>query len=356
LKRSPIHFLENILSTGRRGAVLAPLSVVYYLTLRCNLNCAYCEDFGYSRNPKNASYQPSTRVYPILGVLRQASDSLTFTGGETLLHPEILPILKYSRQVLKFRQLTLLTNGLLLSERASILPLLDRLVISLDSLDTQFWAGLIGQSEDQAKKIVENVIWAASKQKDDRFTLIINCVLNPHTLSGVDELVKFCSRHHILISFSPQSVQNWPDYDLLVSTEYKSTLLRLIEMKKKGAPILGSLPYLKSMADVSPYTCHPTLLPRVLPDGALIYPCRPIEREGSARGGQPVNLLDVQNWEEALRIASQAYGDPPETCSSCFQQCYAEPSLMQNHPLSYFWDWLRYPASRRGDLITYSPG
>jgi MoaA/NifB/PqqE/SkfB family radical SAM enzyme len=356
LNHSAVHFLRNLFYAGRPGAVLSSLSAVYYMTMRCNLNCAYCEDFGYARNSGNASHQSAAKVMQILAVLRQASDSLTLTGGETLLHPEIQMILEEARSRLKYRQLTLLTNGLLLLEKSEILHSLDRLVISLDSLDPLLWSKLIGMKDAQARQIIENIEWAASRQKEDRFTLIINCVLNKNTLAGAGQLLDFCSRHHILASFSPQSVRNWPEYDLLVSNEYKTTLLYLIKMKKKGAPILGSLPYLKSIAEISPYTCHPTLLPRVLPDGNLIYPCRPIEREGGARGGQPVNLLDVHDWDEALEIAAGTYGDPPETCSSCFQQCYAEPSLMQNNPLHYLWDWMRFSASRRGDLITYSPG
>ena len=55
-------------------------------------------------------------------------------------------------------------------------------------------------------------------------------------------------------------------------------------------------------------------------------------------------------------LASAAYGQPPRTCHSCFQQCYIEPSLMQARPLLLAWEWLHYPAVRRGNLGTYAPG
>jgi hypothetical protein len=77
----------------------------------------------------------------------------------------------------------------------------------------------------------------------------------------------------------------------------------MIARKQSGAPILGSMAYLRMLLDFEPYACYPLLVPRVMPDGGLAYPCRPIEREGAlpgtasgAHGGRAVNLLDVPNW------------------------------------------------------------
>lgn len=91
-------------------------------------------------------------------------------------------------------------------------------------------------------------------------------------------------------------------------------------------------------------------------DGALVYPCRPIERKGGGNGGRPVNLLAVDSWAEAMATAVAAHGLPPQHCTSCFQQCFAEPSLMQARPLAYALEWLRYPASRQASLHNHAPG
>ncbi|HKJ38642.1 MAG TPA: hypothetical protein VJ972_07685, partial [Anaerolineales bacterium] len=64
-----------------------------------------------------------------------------------------------------------------------------------------------------------------------------------------------------------------------------------------------------------------------------------------------VNLLSVNTWDEAWKIAKQKYGEAPTSCVSCFQQCYAEPSLMQAHPLEYLSEQLR-----GNELIGYVPG
>jgi len=110
------------------------------------------------------------------------------------------------------------------------------------------------------------------------------------------------------------------------------------------------------LADFRPYDCYPTLAPRIYPNGDLAYPCRPLEKAENGQGGRPVNLLNTNSWAEAWEIAHQTYGQPPRTCHSCFQQCYAEPSLMQAQPLALLHEWLQYPSSRSGNLSTYAPG
>jgi hypothetical protein len=186
--------------------------------------------------------------------------------------------------------------------------------------------------------------------------MMVNCVVTPGTLAEAGGVLDFCLQHDILVSFSPQAVNNWPHYDLLVSDEYKAFLARLIDLKQSGAPVLGSMAYLRTLLDFRPYSCYPTLVPRVASNGDLLYPCRPIEREGTRLGGRPCNLLEVADWDEAIQIANQEYGPPPRVCTSCFQQCYAEASLMQEAPLGYLVELIRYPTSRKAGLITYAPG
>ena len=102
----------------------------------------------------------------------------------------------------------------------------------------------------------------------------------------MDALLDFCAAHNILLSFSPQAVNNWPRYELLTSPEYRALIERAIKLKKRGTPILGSTVYLKTLLEQTPYACYPTITPRITPDGWLIYPCLPMEKDGSAQGGR----------------------------------------------------------------------
>jgi MoaA/NifB/PqqE/SkfB family radical SAM enzyme len=346
----------NLFNLLRGQRPSRPLVVTYYVTTQCNLNCAYCEDFGARRNASLAPPLPLEQVMRILQVIRSGTDRLILTGGEPLLHPHIEAIVEGARRKLGFRGLTLLTNAALLHQHENILPYLDRLVISLDTLDSARWSKVLNTSTQTTERIFENIHTYAAFQHRDNFRLVVNCVVSAQTLSGALDVLDFCEKNHLMVSFSPQAVQNWPAYDLLVSPDYKAFLAELIARKQRGAPVLGSLAYLRTLANFNPYACYPLLAPRVLPGGELIYPCRPIERVENGHGGHPCSLLETQTWTEATQKAVESLGQPPLMCASCYQQCFAEPSLMQGRPLQWLGEWLNFPSSRAADLPTFAPG
>jgi MoaA/NifB/PqqE/SkfB family radical SAM enzyme len=343
-------YLQNLVKLTRGDFTLSPRLAVYYVTLQCNLNCAYCEDFGSRRNHLVTPTPALEDAKRILKVIRSGVDRLWLTGGEPLMVPHLLDLLAHARNDLKFREISLITNGTLLSQNTRLLPYLDRLIISLDSVDPQA-LNVVSVPDPYAKTVIDNAREAASLQKQYRFQLVLNAVITPETLAGMDELLAFGKENSVLISFSPQSVNNMPRYQLITSPEYRALIEKLITLKKQGAPILGSLIYFKTLLDQTPYECYPTLVPRILPDGWLAYPCRPMEKAGGEQGGRAVNLLQVNTWDEAWNIAVEKYGDAPTSCVSCFQQCYAEPSLMQAHPFKFLSEKLR-----GYDPGTYAPG
>jgi MoaA/NifB/PqqE/SkfB family radical SAM enzyme len=349
------HYLTNLFRLLRGDRLLDPLAISFCVTPYCNLNCCYCEDFGARRNSSiETGLLPLAEARRLLSILRQATDSLIFTGGEPLLYSDFEALVTYARRDLHFRHLTLLTNASLLREHIGVLSNLNRLVISLDTVDPQAWDQTLRAAPGTAQAILDTIVLAADK-KPKGVHLIIHCVLTPETLSQAQDVLSFCIAHGVLFACSPQSVNNWPRYELMVSGEYMAFITRLIELKQCGAPILGSLPYLRLMLDPQPYPCYPLLVPRVMPDGALAYPCRPIERSGSAQGGR-IELLEIGDWAEAMRRAVSVYGPPPLTCGSCYQQCYVEPSLMQAQPLALLREFVSYPPSRHADIRTFAPG
>lgn len=80
----------NLVKLLRRDRLLRPLVVTYYVTIRCNLNCAYCEDFGARRNLEAKTPLPLDDALRLLRVVRGVTDSLILTGGEPLLYPDIV--------------------------------------------------------------------------------------------------------------------------------------------------------------------------------------------------------------------------------------------------------------------------
>jgi MoaA/NifB/PqqE/SkfB family radical SAM enzyme len=355
LGKSRSHYWNNL---GRlsvlKNPLLKPLVASYYITTKCNLNCRYCEDFGAKRNPDYEEPSLETAIN-VLRIIRQGTDNIVFTGGEPLTHPKINEIVFQTRNKLHYRKVSIITNGTLLPKHEAVLPFINRLVVSLDSLKPEKWHQIIGATLQTAREIIGNIKHFASLQPKYKFRMILNCVITPDTLDEIEPLIKFCREHRLLISFSPQAVMNWPSYDLVVSKKYMAVLDLLLQQKNEGAPILGSLAYFKTLKKLIPYNCYPTLAPRIFPNGDLIYPCRPIEKEADSHGGR-LNLLEIDSWDLALEELSKEYGPPPRTCLSCFQQCYAEPSLMQTKPLSYLYELIRFPPSRQVSLASYPPG
>ncbi len=343
-------YLYNLLRLRRGDFTLSPRLAVYYVTMQCNLNCTYCEDFGARRNPQVTSAPPLEEAKQILAVIRTGMDRLWLTGGEPLLHPRLLDLLAYARNDLRFSEISLITNGTLLSQNLNLLPFLDRLIVSLDSIDPQALSK-VSVPHEYTDTVIENVRVAAFIQRAHHFRLIVNAVITPETLPAMGQLLAFCVENDIRVSFSPQSVNNLVRYELIVSPEYQAFIRKIIDLKKQGAPIFGSFAYYSVLLDQTPYECYPTLVPRILPDGWLAYPCRPMEKVGGEQGGRPVNLREVKTWEEAWKIAAKMYGDTPTACVSCFQQCYMEPSLMQAHPWEYLLEWLH-----GNDVSAYAPG
>jgi len=352
---STTNYFVNLGKLLRNDRLLKPLVATYYVTTQCNLNCAYCEYFGARRNAGAEAQLDLERALKVLRVIRSGVDRLIVTGGEPLLHPNIDQLIVRAKDEIGFRHITLLTNGSLLNQHEALLPALDRLVISLDSTDADAWQAIIRAAPDTAQTILDNIRTFAARQREFGYQLIVNGVLTPQTVEQAKSILAFCLEHNLLVSFSPQAVNNWPHYDLLVSAEYRTFIQHLIDEKRHGAPILGSLEYLRTLLEFQPYACYPLLVPRVMPNGDLVYPCRPIELGHVERGGRPCNLLNVESWDAALNIALNEYGQPPQTCTSCFQQCFAEASLLQAQPLSLLRE-LTFSASRRGSVWTHAPG
>lgn len=352
-----LNYLTNLPRLLRGDGLFRPLVVSYCVTHHCNLNCTYCEDFGARRNPAQTPPLALADARQLLALLRQATDALIITGGEPLLYPELPALLAAARHDLCFRSVTLLTNGLLLAERAAaLLPHLTRLVVSLDATDPALWDATLRAESGAAQTILATITATARRQREFGFRLIVHCVVAPETLSQARAVLEFCAAHGILFSFSPQSANNWPRYELLVSDDYRAFVAHVLEQKRRGAPVLGSLAYLRMMLTFEPYACYPLLAPRVMPDGTLAYPCRPIERSGTEHGGRAINLLTAGSWAAGVRQAVAYYGLPPSTCGSCYQQCYVEPSLMQARPLALLAELARFARARQGHLLTYAPG
>jgi cyclic pyranopterin phosphate synthase len=112
------------------------------LTPACNLNCLYCHAEG------EVSPGSLLSAEEIAEIMEVAADyefrSVKFTGGEPLLRPDLLEII---RAVPEGMESSLTTNGTLLAGRAADLKEagLSRVNVSLDSLDPETYRRITGK-------------------------------------------------------------------------------------------------------------------------------------------------------------------------------------------------------------------
>src|SRR6266496_3261870 len=101
----------NILESGKRLLDRKPLQCSLYVTDRCNLDCAYCTEYDNSRpHPSLDDLKKWIRKIRELGTMR-----IALVGGEPLVHPNIVELVRYCRELGFATSLT--TNGFLLTRK-----------------------------------------------------------------------------------------------------------------------------------------------------------------------------------------------------------------------------------------------
>jgi len=128
---------------GPRDSLSRPLKALRVsVTDRCNFRCPYCmprenfgEGFRFLNRKEILSFEEILRLVRIFAGL--GVEKVRLTGGEPLLRKDLPQLVARLKQVEGLREITLTTNGSLLTGLA--LPLkqagLDRLTVSLDSMD-----------------------------------------------------------------------------------------------------------------------------------------------------------------------------------------------------------------------------
>jgi cyclic pyranopterin phosphate synthase len=116
------------------------------VTDRCNLSCVYCMPRRRRRSFRAGDILTSDEIRMIARVaMRFGLRKIRLTGGEPLVRDDILSIVS-SLKRLGVRELGLTTNGVLFTGMASKLKEagLDRVNISLDTLDPEKYEGITG--------------------------------------------------------------------------------------------------------------------------------------------------------------------------------------------------------------------
>lgn len=163
------------------------------LTSRCNLRCVYCHHEGELMHQNEISLTMAESVAAAASEL--GIRSIKFTGGEPLLRSDLEDLL---HQLPSSLDLSLTTNGILLADRASTLAEagLDRINISLDSLNPETYRSITGCKEGDLDRVIEGIVAA----KDAGLLPIkLNVVVLRQNEQDIPRLIDFSRREGLIL-------------------------------------------------------------------------------------------------------------------------------------------------------------
>jgi MoaA/NifB/PqqE/SkfB family radical SAM enzyme len=162
----------------------SPFLVQMVVTRRCNLKCGYCNEFDGTSEP--VPFEELRRRIDKLDEL--GAFAVELTGGEPLLHPQLLDLVRYARTK-RFRKVMLLSNGFLFSPelvQALNQAGLDDLQISIDGVDP---SDVTVKTLRPLRPKLEEIAKLA------KFRVTINGVVGSTSSSDVLEVISFAKQH-----------------------------------------------------------------------------------------------------------------------------------------------------------------
>jgi hypothetical protein len=109
------------------------------ITSACNLNCPICYTINKNKDPYFMDRNEMRQILDQLLSSGREQDIINFTGGEPMLHPQIITFLQMCRDA-GLRRLTVSTNGLTLTNESIVqeLKAVDAsIILSMDTFDPQ---------------------------------------------------------------------------------------------------------------------------------------------------------------------------------------------------------------------------
>ena len=214
-----------------------PLAVCWLVTNRCNFKCSYCKIWK-----EKTRETPTKDALSLIDQLAElGTQRLSIFGGEPLLRKDIGKIIDHAVDSGLFTGLG--SNGLLVPKKINLLKKLDMLHISFD-----------GPNEIHDKQIQKGtfnkVLKSIKVAKDNKIDTWATTVLTKYNLEEIEYILDKMEELQVPIYFQPVmerplSGDTAPLFPKEV--EFKRTVSRLIQEKKKRNIIINSITNLNHM-------------------------------------------------------------------------------------------------------------
>lgn len=312
-------YARSLLAAHGAGSP-SPISASFAITDRCNLRCNYCNTpFLDTTDP---SLEDIERVFDrlrALGVKR-----LGLTGGEPLIRRDLGEILELARRRGFF--ITLNSNLTLFDRRRHVLDEVDLFFTSLDG-DRE------AHEASRGVKSFDGVLDAIARLSAEGRSVVAICVVSESSLNSARRLIALADRHGFKLHFQPQctdtTIVRGRVADSLTRDRLRNYWRELAALRRAGAPIASSLPYLETLATRERFSETAWYDPNArcvagraflyVDPHCLAYPC------AYTRGQvEPVSLLGP-DWRTAVGRSTP--------CTRCNVGPYLEFNLLYDQPV-----------------------
>jgi MoaA/NifB/PqqE/SkfB family radical SAM enzyme len=306
---------------GRR----VPLFVAWNVTFRCNLRCMYCGT--------NEVHVPEWNLDQIRGGLDELWDLgarwITFGGGEPLVRHDIGEILASAKG--KGFQVFLSTNGALVPRKQAAMRWVDHVNLSLDG--PRDVHDLV-----RGKGTFDRALEAIDVFQSLGVRVSLLCVLSKYNLNQAETVVEIASRRGLLAMFQPADRYlntSWQPNPICPPVEeYRAAVGRLIELKRRGAPIRNSAAGLRHLSrwpePARPWCPAGVAIAVVEPDGSLVS-CHLARSDAVKFNGESRGTFRERFTSLAL----------PHDCAECWCAPLVELSLLFSLKPQAIWNALR---------------
>lgn len=340
-----------VLSRATRKSLAGPFHASIVVTYRCNLRCPMCflwkgpGEYDKQHDKKELSTEELKHVIDDFGAIGTAG--IGFTGGEPILRPDMLELVKYTKE--KGMVTHLSSNGWIIAikdiARKVVESGLDAIGFSVDGALPETHDSIRGKgSYERVLKAIDNIV-ALRKELKSRIKVVAVCVVSNYNVDqlvdlvailkqkGVDH-VSFMPFHDIgMLSFGKENSQEFKIMDEKLARLNKA-VDELVNIRKRSKAIENSLAYLKLFKDAFagkklPFSCYAGYATLCVGAYGDIYPCFP-RMEAEIEKGPNVREMSVQRYWYSSRVLEDR--EKIRGCRECFWNNQTEINLLF-HPI-----------------------
>ncbi len=347
------NYVENRKRTRAGRGDLLPLYFIWTTLRPCNFRCTYCDDHQGAKYPEldGRGKLSTAQGKRLLQIMRSRTPSVYFAGGEPTLRKD-LPELTRAARDLDYYPLVLNTNGSLFHrllekpEWRGFLADIDVLVVSLDALHLgtleRLW--VTPRPEDVLRNLLALRLLAPTLG----FKLMVNTVIQPGLIPEARAVLDFAADMGIV--FCPVPMNSGPHIDTRVQQDpqYAALVKTILERKRSGQKIAGSLRMNQRLLSAAPLQCRNTVKPHIDHDGRLAWPCKASVNVTP----ETINVLDFETVDQLYAHASTLVS-PTDFHGPAKNQCGASCNWAQNYTSDAYAHGVEHPTALLTEAVDF---